>query len=380
MLDDADIANAELSPECMPKKGAPRPKRLALPPDFPELRLFALLKWKFGPPQGILTALGRPGGDPDGPIKWDYLFVPDGDLKLHIIRTPSGIDLSAWGTDVDMADVVRYLERNMSQHAADIDAAIETLECYTLILNPYVRHRNVVQLAFDQLDAIDAVEPEHPKSQGQDGELQAFMEKYTEYIKQVELQASWMLLLVTESAYMAEAYLNFIIALLVRPVIRTNPTIFQETRRRKWKEKISRLHLDCVYVKEPNMGDARIRDASTLFDIRNRVAHSYPDKEKMAIGRMWFENCHPILEKAGPFNKFVVAMNNQIPSITEARFCRKAASCLIDFLKDLIDPRVREQFVIGVDSNPIGYNETAKRYGIPFSFALFTMLGTPKVE
>lgn len=113
-------------------------------------------------------------------------------------------------------------------------------------------------------------------------------------------------------------------------------------------------------------------NAKKMFDIRNRVAHSYPDTEDMAIGQMWFYNCFPVLEKSVPFMQFAVALHNQLPSPDEARFCKKAADELIEVLTDLIDPELRNETRFVTESNPLGYNHSKQMYSVPFGRSIIT--------
>jgi len=368
MLANADLADATISPEPLPKKAGGVAGRLALPADYPELRLFAMLLWKFGRPNGPLSLFGRRrDGDPDAPFKWDFLFVPSGDLKLQVIRGGGGIELIWWGQPAAGSDILGYLEGNLARYGKQIDEAIEGLEKYTLILNPYVRHKNIATLALNELTQINLKEPALPTGQQPQGTADEWAKQQTAYMALAERQASLMLLLVTESAFMAESYLNLLIAILVRKEIRASATIVDETLRRKWKAKIERLHVDCIGIPNPaNPGDARMGAAKKMFDIRNRVAHSYPDKEDMALGKMWFHKSFPVLEKGEPFSKFVVALSNQLPSLEEARFCKKAADDLVEFLTELLDNQIREEIRFVSTCNPLGYNETKEIYGVPF--------------
>jgi hypothetical protein len=180
-----------------------------------------------------------------------------------------------------------------------------------------------------------------------------------------------------ESAYMAEAYLNLILAVFMRDEVRASQSIYTETLMRKWRSKIERLHLDCRYIKSPaNLGDSRVRDAKEMFDLRNKVAHSYPDTDDLKLGTMWFHQSFPVLPSAVSFLSFAIALNNQLPSADDAIFCMKAADQLIAFLTELIDDRAVKTFKALAEANPLGFNETKKIYGVPFgprvSFGFFT--------
>jgi hypothetical protein len=372
MLAVADLADANPSPEPMPMNGAKLAGRMILPADFPELRLFALLKWRIGQPNGPFThLLSNPNGDPDAPFKWDFLFMPAGELKLQIIRGVLGIEIWWWGAETTEADILSYLQGNLAKYEEQINGVVASLEPYTLIMNPYVRHRATAHLAAKELEAINPIEPRTMSALSDQVETRGYVDRYKEFMELVDRQASLMLLLVTESAFMAESYINLLIAFLVRPEIRATNSILDECLRRTWRSKIERLHVDCRCIPEAaNMGDARVGNATKLFKIRNRVAHSYPDPKEMVIGKMWFHKCFPILEQANATSKFAVVLSNQLPSPEETRFCWKAANALVEFLTELVDKDFRDDFRAAAQANPLGFNEAKKIYGVPFGRAV----------
>ncbi|MCS6290055.1 MAG: hypothetical protein H8K10_13925 [Nitrospira sp.] len=376
-LEHCDIKEAHLSPEGSPYKSGGTSGKLVLPGDFDELALFSLLKWRFGAPNGFMSFLGRPGGDPDGPFKWDYLFNPRGNLKLQILRTAHGIEVWWWGETCNSSSILRYLEHNLDLHKGEIEREAKNLEEYTLLLNPYVRHRLIATQTLEALRLIKPLAPTLPPIAGaKKKEIHGYTKRMEAYIKLTQKQASLNLLLVMESAYMAEAYLNLILAVFMREEVKLSQSIYMETLMRKWRSKIERLHLDCNSIKSPaNLGDSRVRDAKTMFDLRNRVAHSYPDTKDLKLGTMWFHQSYPILPKAVSFESFTIALSNQLPSVDDAIFCMKAADQLIAFLSELIDDRFVKGFKLLAEANPLGFNETKKIYGVPFGqkviFAFF---------
>ena len=368
MLENVDIADATLSPESLPSRPGGIAGRLALPAEYPELRLFGLLIWKFGHPNGPLSLFdGRPDGDADAPFKWDFLFVPEGELRLHVIRNGGGIELMWWGDSPSESDLLAYLKINMALHHDDITAAVDKLEKYTLILNPYVRHRNITALALKELEQIDIEEPTPLEIHAAPEAIEDHLKQLKAYMEASDRQASLMLLLVTESAFMAEAYINLLISILARKELRDTPALMKNALKQKWRDKVDRLHVDCYHFpaaidpKEP-----RLEAATTMFDIRNKAAHSTPHKVDMAVGKMWFFKKFPVLKKGEPFSKFVIAFSNQHPSLEQAKSCKKAADEFVEYLTELIDEEVRDDIRFVTSRNPLGFNETKGIYGVPF--------------
>jgi hypothetical protein len=370
-LSPSDIKEATPSPEPLPQK-TDKASMFFLPVDYEELRLFALLKWRFGSPNGPITFCGRPGGDPDGPFKWDFLFVPGENLKLQVLRTTKGIELRWWGQKTDKSSILKYFDYNIKKYKSEIEDEIKKLELYTLILNPYVRHRSIAEHTLEELNSIKIKIPLPPrKIKIIKGGLEKYNKRFKKYFGLVQQQASLNLLLVMESAFMAEAYLNLILAVFLKNEIRNSKNLQEEVLLKKWRSKIERLQIDCHYIKrKPNLGDSRIRDAKRLFDLRNQLAHSYPDKKNLKLGNMWFYQSFPVLPNAVHFQDFAIALINQLPSIEEAKFCIKAARGLIEFLNELIDERYLESFKGFAEANPLGFNETKQIYGVPFGNVL----------
>lgn len=327
-----------------------------------------MLRARFGGPNGPLTFLGPKGGDPDGPFKWDYLFAPVGALRIQVIRGTAGIEIWWWGGDVTREDILAYFDANLDRYPEKIDAQIGKLEDYTLILNPYVRHRSMAKLAAEELAQLNPSPPSMPGQVVLDrSALLEQGQRFSEYINCVERQALYAMLLVTESAFAAEAYLNLLVALLARPEVRNSKTLLEETLRRRWREKLERLPIDCLHFdRSPDMGDSRVRDAKELFDLRNHIAHSYPDKRRMRIGNMWFQDRFPILPWAVPFHEFAFALSNQLPSVDEALAAKSASESFVEMIRDLLSKKIHEKHDLFISANPLGYNETKGIYGVPF--------------
>jgi hypothetical protein len=351
--------------------------RLDLPSTFPEVRLFALLKWKFSGPNGPLSYVGQPGGDPDGPFKWDFLFVPVRPLRLQVVRSVSRIEVWWWGADVTREDVLEYLQYNLDLHQPEIDVSIGTLEEYTLILNPFARHRAVVNVAAEELSKIQLSRPVIPASVHVPREVLVEQgEAFGAYLRTIDRQALYAIALVSSAAFMAEAYLNLILAIFMREEVRRSASVLKETLFRKWRVKMEHLPIDCHSIAAaPDLGDARVRDAKRLFDLRNSIAHSYPDRAAMKIGTMWFDQRFPVLPQAVPFYDFVFALSNQLPSAEEALFCRSAAEGFVQFLRSLLSPKAASLLDLCAGANPIGFNEKKQIYGIPFGPAVILACG-----
>jgi hypothetical protein len=173
--------------------------------------------------------------------------------------------------------------------------------------------------------------------------------------------------LVSESAFMAEAFLNFLLAISLQKVIRENKELFEETLRRTWRAKIQHLPLSSMLVKKaPDLGDARVRDAGKLFALRNRIAHSYPDPDHLGAGVMYFFRNYPVLEHPMPFDGFQMATQRLLPTRDEALEGFSAGQGLVQFIEE-IDEGFRKVFMLFANCSPLGYRADTGRYVRVFS-------------
>jgi hypothetical protein len=383
-LQKKDIAEAQPPKSMRPPESGPT-GQLWLLESFEEIRLFALLMWRFGRPNGPLSLLGERDGDPDGPFKWDFMMEIDGVL-IHVIRSTAGLELRWWGRFVDEETMERFVQHNLELHEADVDAAVDALEEYVLLLNPFARHKNVAELVRDELLQAECDPPDIPPAIGASKETYEFYyNSMHDYFQAVDRQAMHAMHLVSEAAYMAEAYLNLLYAILLRPVVRDSAQLRNEALLRKWKSKIQHLPSECEHIATvPDLGDRRIRDAKWLFDLRNRIAHSYPDLEEMRIGGMWFFKSFPVFPLAAPSIKLDRALNNQLPSKEDALKALPVAEALVAYLRELVDPAVADGIDLLAAAQPLGYNKAKGIYGVPFGrysvYAIFPGASDTPVE
>lgn len=379
-----DLAEAQPPMSLRPPDTGPR-GQLWLPESFEEVRLFALLMWRLKRPNGPLSLLGERDGDPDGPFKWDFMMEIDGVL-INVIRSTAGLELRWWGRFVDAETMERFVQHNLELHEADVDTVIDALEEYVLLLNPFARHKSMADLVRDELLQTECDPPDIPPAIGAPKEVyEIYFDSMHDYFQAVDRQAMHAMHLVSEAAYMAEAYLNLLYAVLLRPVIRDSAQLRNEALLRKWKSKIQHLPSDCEHiVNVPDLGDCRIRDAKWLFDLRNRIAHSYPDLEEMRIGGMWFFKSFPVFPLAAPSIKLDRALNNQLPSREDAMKALPVAEAVVAYLRELVDPEVVDGIDLLAAAQPLGYNETKGIYGVPFgrysAFAVFPSATNKHIE
>ncbi len=339
--------------------------------DFSEIDIFCLLLAKFGHPNGPMT-MSIPYGDPDAPWKWDFIFKIPELGTLEVCRSWKHLEIRTRKIEVNPNDLTEFLLYNLHKYKDKIRKVKNSLEDYRLLINPYKRHEVLAKFAKEELDLVNVKEPFYPESMAATPEdIERHNKTFIEFIKSMDKESASSISLCTHSAFMVEAYLNLIIAILIKEEVKEDKAIFKETIERTWRKKVKRLHLDCNYISKIDFGNSIIRDIATVFDLRNKVAHSYPHKEDLTVSHMWFFKNFPILNNPVPFDQFQIAINNRLPTREQAYFCYETASKMIEFIDKFIDENIINNFKFLSDSNPIGFNESKGMYSVPFGKTVF---------
>ena len=337
-----------------------------IPDDYSEIDIFCLMLARFGHPNGPMT-MSIPNGDPDAPFKWDFIFkVPDIGT-LEVCRSWMHLEIRTRRIKVDPNDLLKFLQHNLSAHKDQIEEVKEKIEGYKLLINPFKRHEVLADSSKEELADFKISKIYYPKGMvATENQIKKHNKSFEKYMKDMNKESSLSISLCTHSAFMVEAYLNLILGVFLKSEIREDSAIFKETIERPWRKKIKRLHIDCNHISKVDFGDSIIRDISKVFDLRNKVAHSYPHKEDLTVSNMWFFKKFPVLERPLPFDKYQIAANNSLPTKEEALFCFETANKMITLIDKYISASILDGFKILSNSNPIGYNEKKGIYSLPF--------------
>jgi len=346
---------------------------VVVPLNFSEVDIFTLLLEKFSSPNGPMT-LPIPQGDPDAPFKWDFIFSFKNIGTIHILRSWKNLEIIFKVEKIDKNELLEFLKFNLDKYQDVIKTKQEELEAYTLLINPYKRHKKIAENAKKNLSEVTINEPHYPKNliDSDNSTAKIYTDSFLKYINSIEDETSYSIILLTHSVYMIESYINLIIAVFLKQEIKSDKQTHKETIKRKWKDKVRRLHIDCNHINQVNMGDPMIVKISDIFKLRNKIAHSHPDVENLKITNMWFYKNFPILKNPESFDLYQIPSSNRAPTRIDAENAYKIAEDTIAFLDKFIDKKVIKNFKFFIDSDPIGFNKKKSAYSVPFSPTVIT--------
>ena len=339
-------------------------QEITVPQSLPEVDIFALLLWRFKHPNGFYS-LSIPHGDPDAPFKWDFIFKQEGLGTIHIVRTWQHLEISILDRrSINTEELLQYLKFNLERYKKEIAETKNTrLEKYTLLTNPYKKHKRIARNVKKALEEVSTIEkPTLAKGivLSKMG-AQTYMEKLLRHREAIELEGAYSTLLVVQSAFMVETYINMLIRILSR-----NEETYKKLRMPWWK-KLKKLHELCKFVQPIDTNTPLInRDLRKVFRMRDNIAHSKLDKEKLKTGTMWFYQRFPILEKPESYITYQFPTPNITPTRRDALEAFEIAESTTKFIEKHLETRITQLVRILIDTDPLGYNETKGIYSIPF--------------
>lgn len=359
-----DIASATLE---IVEHEAPIIRSVVVPKEYSEINIFSLLMWKFNSPNGLLArTLGL--GDPDAPFKWHFIFNLPELGTIEVIRSWLYLEVATKTAGIDNKTLIGILDYNLEKYKNEIVQVKDSLESYFLLINPFSRHRNMAGIANDELRKISIPKTHYPnKLACSKKEQKKHYNSYGKWVKAIDMEAFYSIILVSESAFTAESFINLIYAILIKEEIREDSRVFNSTLRNSWEMKVRRFSIDCrFFTKKADMGNVLFRDLKKLFELRNKIAHSFPSPNDLKVDEMWFYNNFPVLNFPLPFDQYQAGLNNRLPSRSQAIKCYNIMSEFIEYTLSLIDQKQVDEIMFIINSNPIGYNNNKNGYSIPF--------------
>jgi hypothetical protein len=339
-----------------------------LPTGFPEANLFCLLKSLFGRPNGLMSlALGHEG-DASALFKYEWMVKLADGTGLSFMRSWLGCEVHGKGRNIELDEIVSMITHNFNLHSFKIKETLAQLEPYRLIINPHFRHRAMMNFYHKELGKLDYQPPTPPKDLlVAKGNEKAYTKQVQNYLRGMTKQNAFAVSVVTESAFVAESYLNLLIAFLKNRTLESNTTMFRDALLEKWRDKTERLPLHCRYfMKSPDVESDPVKNIKRVFDLRNKIAHSYPDVDDLCTAKMWFDLKIPVLPKCESYVLYEAGSDALLPQRAEALGCPALVAAFIAYINSLLKPEVGHEIAHICDINPLGYSEKTKRYGVPF--------------
>lgn len=336
--------------------------------------LYCYLGARFGKPNGPQNFLRNDSSD--NLIHWEWVLDhPSGIIHIQGMnfRTELWVSSGLNVSDGDSEILAAQVKADFSNYGQKMAAVRKSLEKWTEFVNPYQRLRRAVEKMLSEVNALDL----QPETQAipdltnvDDIQQDTWGEILGRYSKGLGLCFGIRSML----PVMAEAYVNFLLFALMRPELKSDERLRENTIRQPIDVRVKSLHMTCVGFASPvDYTSPACKAYHTLVNERNDLLHGNVVLEKLRFNDVYFDERVPVFKEYRTMWERAVGV--EINAVGLQRLSEEVATvnAFIAYLSSCMKPDVRKNIDMLSDKRDLGLNQQNGRIGILFSDHLVDM-------
>lgn len=347
------------------------------------LDLYCYLYAKYGEPNGLQNLFRN--DDSNNLINWEWTFANDDGLisvmgmnfrsEVHLVG-----DFKGKGLTLEM--FISQVKSDIGNYGKKISEFRKELERWTQFVNPFKRIKRAVAENFNQLDAL-SLNPAtdrvlHPKTKE---DMMGFNERWQALNTRYSAAVGLVFGLRSMLPVLAESFINLLLFLLVKPEIKNNDRLFQNTIRQPIDIRVQSLHLNCIGFKGGvDYSSRECKDFHTLMNERNDLLHGNVEVGKLSIGEIFFRGKVPLFIEYEDFWSISIGASMKSVRFESIHQDHKTVEKFISFIVAQLEKDIADQVNFIIDQGYLGFNAKTGRIGVLISdeiadFRAFTQDG-----
>jgi hypothetical protein len=349
----------------------------------------AFWKWRSEvSPADLYCYLGARFGKPNGPqnffrndssdnlIHWEWVLDhPSGSVHIQGMnfRTELWIIGDLDVSDADGVLLAQQMKADFANYGQQMASVRKSLEKWTEFVNPYQRLRRAVEKMLAELQALD-LQPETQAIPDLSGAEDARRDGWTDTLGKYSKGLGLCFGIRSMLPVMAEAYVNFLLFVLMRPDLKNDDRLRENTIRQPIDIRVKSLHMTCVGFGKPvDYAAPECKAYHTLVNERNDLLHGNVVLEKLAFNEVYFHGTIPIFKEYRSMWERTVGV--EIEAVGLQRLSTEVATvnAFIEYLSSCLKPDVRKNIDMMAEKRDLGWNRQNGRVGMLFSDSLVDM-------
>lgn len=336
--------------------------------------LYCYLGARFGRPNGPQNFFRS--DDSDNLIHWDWVLDhPAGDL--HILGMNFRTELWLTGvtgvTDTDRLELATLIKADFKNHGAKISQVRAALEKWTEFANPYQRLSRSVEKMLADIRELD-LKPETQKlpnpTSADDPPIGDWSEVLSRYSKGLGLCCSVRSML----PVMAEAYVNFLLFVLMRPELKNDERLRENALRQPIDVRVKSLHMTCVgFAKPIDYGCSECKAYHSLVNERNDLLHGNVVLEKLKFNEVYFDDKVPVFKEYRSMWERSVGVEIGAVGLHRLEQEVQTVKSFTEYLTTCMHPKIKKQIDLMAEKRELGWNQQTGRIGVLFPDHLVDM-------
>jgi len=340
---------------------------------FNEIRpvdFFCYLSARFGRPNGIQNFLR--GDHSDNLIHWEWTLQHEAGLvsiQGMNFRTEVHIYGGLPPADADKAHLIAQVTSDFRNHGKRMSEIRQTLEQWIEFVNPYQRIKRSIVGLLEELEALnlqpdqEAIDMAEWTAEDPTALSTRWEETAARYSKGFGICFGIRSML----PILAEAYVNLLIYLLMKPELRGDDRLRENVFRQPIEVRIRSLSHNCEgFAKQPDYSSDPCKRYATLVNERNDLLHGNVAVEKLKFNEVFFLGTVPI------FHEYRTMWQRSLEVMVNAVGLRTVldemttVNDLTAYLQSCLVDKAREEVTIVTESYELGLNKATRKIGVLF--------------
>ena len=332
--------------------------------------LYCYLGARFGQPNGFQNFLRQ--DDSSNLIHWEwFLACGDGHISIMGMNFRTEIWITGMGPleDSDRLELISQLKADFSVHGQEIGKVRRALEHWIEFVNPYQRlRRAVVQLHTELSELGLSIEDDKIPDVKNQESSSAFTELWNEQARKYSRAIGLYFGIRSMLPVMAEAFVNLLLYMLLKPEIKSDERLRENTFRQPIDVRVKSLSLNCRGFKTPVDYSAEpCKKYHTLVNERNDLLHGNVAIDKLQFNELYFFGKVPIFLEYSSMWERSLGVAHRSVGLSEVDNELAIIDGFIDYLKNSLEPGIRENVEMISNKFDLGLCLDDGRLGILFS-------------
>ncbi|MGN6520950.1 MAG: hypothetical protein ACTHK2_16155 [Dokdonella sp.] len=336
--------------------------------------LYCYLGARFGRPNGPQNFFRA--DDSDNLIHWDWVLDhPEG--VLHIFgmnfRTEVWITGVPNTTDIERLELATRIKADFKNHGPQIAKVRASLEKWTEFVNPYQRLRRSVEkmlLDIRELDLKPETEMLPDPTSANEPAIDEWSAILARYSKGLGLCFGVRSML----PVMAEAYVNFLLFVLMRPEYKNDERLRENALRQPIDVRVKSLHMTCVgFAKPIDYASTECKAYHNLVNERNDLLHGNVVLEKLRFNEVYFHGKVPVFKEYRSMWERSVGVEIGAVGLPRLEQEVQTVKSFIEYLTTCMRPEIKKQIDLMCEKRELGWNQQNGRIGVLFPDHLVDM-------
>lgn len=330
--------------------------------------LYVYLYARFGPPNGIQNLLRT--DDSDNLVHWDWtLQREEGLVIFNGMNHRTDVHLVGhWPFEhLDRAQLIGFIKRDFAKYGKEMSCLRrDLLEDWETFLNPYQNLRASIDDLRKQLDGLKI---DGDRDRFKDPEVASDFHKLSATIKRLSQNYTIAYGLATSlrvlAPILAEAFVNLLMFVLLRPDIKQNERLREAAIRAQIDIKVQSLHINCDgFQNKVDWSAPACRTYNAVVNERNDTLHGNIVVSKLKTGEMFFNGKVPVFKTYAGFWGQTFATSLQACGYAELPATLQAIDDFIAYVLSCLKPDVRQAIEFVMGRKELGRNLRTGRVGV----------------